>query len=426
MAVLDLEKDVGVDASLANKFYAKYVPQEVLGTGASSTVRRCVSKETKEEFAVKILDLNSGVETNDVLRAECMREVSILRAVAGHPNIIKLQDVFEGDAYVFLVFELCKGGELFDYLTKMVTLSEKRTRMIMRQMLDAVKFIHSKGIVHRDLKPENILMDSDMNIKITDFGLAVFETDTEELEETRGTPGYLAPEVLRCGYYEGQPPYGKPVDVWACGVIMYTLLVGFPPFWNRKEYLMLRQIMQGNYSFRSPEWDEISDSAKDLVTLEFVYSPKSALERPRVLLNYFKETALSLVRFFCFKNLFNRGTLISFIRMLRELKACGTTLSLHKLTTDPYSNKRLRKLIDSLAFDVYSHWIKRGDEQNRAALYENKPRFDQVHLSLTTSLSVNSELESRGEVGGGGGADDNVENDFQFTGDFDESSVVRW
>lgn len=105
MAVLDLEKEV-VDTSSTNKFNTKYIPQEVLGTGASSTVRRCILKDTKEEFAVKILDLNSGVEANDVLRAECMREVSILRKVAGHPNIIKLQDVFEEDAYVFLVFEL--------------------------------------------------------------------------------------------------------------------------------------------------------------------------------------------------------------------------------------------------------------------------------------------------------------------------------
>lgn len=106
MAVLDFEKDAVVDVSPGNKFNAKYIPQEVLGTGASSTVRRCVCKETKQEFAVKILDLNSGVETNEVLRAECMREVSILRKVAGHPNIIKLEDVFEEDAYVFLVFEL--------------------------------------------------------------------------------------------------------------------------------------------------------------------------------------------------------------------------------------------------------------------------------------------------------------------------------
>lgn len=106
MAVIDLEKDAGVDNHMGNKFYAKYIPQEVIGTGASSTVRRCILKDTKEEFAVKILDLNSGVETTEVLRAECMREVSILRKVAGHPNIIKLQDVFDEDAYVFLVFEL--------------------------------------------------------------------------------------------------------------------------------------------------------------------------------------------------------------------------------------------------------------------------------------------------------------------------------
>lgn len=83
--------------------------------------------------------------------------------------------------------------------------------------------------------------------------------------ETRGTPGYLAPEVLKVGYYEDQPAYGQPVDVWACGVIMYTLLVGCPPFWNRKEHLMLRQIMEGRYSFPSPEWDDISETTKDLV-----------------------------------------------------------------------------------------------------------------------------------------------------------------
>ncbi len=106
MAIIDLEKNEVKDSSLAETFYQKYVPQEVLGTGASSTVRRCLCKETKGEFAVKILDLNSGVDTNEVLRGECMREVSILKRVSGHKNIIKLHDVYEGDAYVFLVFEL--------------------------------------------------------------------------------------------------------------------------------------------------------------------------------------------------------------------------------------------------------------------------------------------------------------------------------
>nr|CDS32435.1 phosphorylase kinase gamma subunit [Hymenolepis microstoma] len=421
MAVIDLEKDVGVDNCIGNKFNKKYIPQEIIGTGASSTVRRCILKETKEEFAVKVLDLNSGVDTHEVLRAECMREVSILRKVAGHPNIIKLQDVFEEDAYVFLVFELCKGGELFDYLTKMVTLSEKRTRLIMRQMVDALNYIHSKGIVHRDLKPENILMDSDMNIKITDFGLAVFTTDTAELQETRGTPGYLAPEVLRCGYYEGQPPYGQPVDVWACGVIMYTLLVGFPPFWNRKEYLMLRQIMQGKYSFPSPEWDEISDITKDLIRSMLVVDASQRIKPIDALSHdFFKQiiTAPIATKFHGRRKFRSAYRVLLFIRMLKDLRANGTTLSLHKLSTDPYSNKRLRKLIDALAFDVYSHWIKRGDEQNRAALYENKPHCEQV-IAAQASFEFHPDI-MRG-VGGGDqvtfASDDHV---------FDENSGVRW
>ncbi|VDP35256.1 unnamed protein product [Echinostoma caproni] len=182
MTVLDLEKDNAVlDTSLAKSFYSKYEVKDVLGSGASSTVRRCVEKESQREFAVKILDLNSGVDAPDVIRSECMREVSILRRVSGHPNIIELHDVFEGDAYIFLVFEVCTGGELFDYLTRKVTVSEKRTRAFMRQLFDAVAHIHSKLIVHRDLKPENILLDDNLNIKLTDFGLAVFTDDEDEL-----------------------------------------------------------------------------------------------------------------------------------------------------------------------------------------------------------------------------------------------------
>ncbi|VDL96562.1 unnamed protein product [Schistocephalus solidus] len=445
MAVIDLEKDGVLDASLAASFYAKYIPQEILGTGASSTVRRCICKETKEEFAVKILDLNSGVDTSEVLRAECMRESQCM-----------------------VYFQRCKSGELFDYLTKMVTLSEKRTRMIMRQMLDAVSFIHSKGIVHRDLKPENILLDQDMNIKLADFGLAVFITEKDELQETRGTPGYLAPEVLRCGYYDNQPPYGQPVDIWACGVIMYTLLVGVPPFWNRKEYLMLRQIMQGNYSFPSPEWDEISESAKDLIRKMLVVEstsrikPREALSheffsqvpcncslfttyplgylnsgfhtfqcKAAVPVRYIKhfdpsDTAQGLhthpvigsrahgfrgklVFFFVARKLYSlilflfssrqaAYVAVRFIHLLRELKACGTSLSIYKLTSDPYANKRLRKLIDTLAYDVYSHWIKRGDEQNRAALFENQPHRELVtELSDSLTLGREDTLEYTGD-----------------------------
>ena len=160
----------------------------------------------------------------------------------------------------------CKNGELFDYLTNVVALSEKKTKQIMRQLFEAVQYIHSKGVVHRDLKPENILLDDALNVKLTDFGFAKVVAANECLYELCGTPGYLAPELLRASMYENATGYTKAVDMWACGVIMYTLLVGFPPFWHRKQMTMLRNIMEGKYEFCSPEWDDITDAPKDLVS----------------------------------------------------------------------------------------------------------------------------------------------------------------
>ncbi|KAF8566488.1 hypothetical protein P879_07055 [Paragonimus westermani] len=385
MTVVDAEKDDGVlDTSLAKSFYSKYEVKDVLGSGASSTVRRCVEKKSKKEFAVKILDLNSGVDAPDVIRSECMREVSILRRVYGHPNVIELHDVFEGDAYIFLVFEVCQGGELFDYLTHNVTLSEKRTRSLMRQLFDAIAFIHSKNIVHRDLKPENILLDGDLNLKLTDFGLAVFTDDVEELRETRGTPGYLAPEVLMVGYYEDQPPYGQPVDMWACGVIMYTLLVGCPPFWNRKEHLMLRQIMEGRYSFPSPEWDDISETAKDLIRKLLVVKADDRIKAPDALQHDFflQQQAVPVPRPFEAKRKFRIWIMaVNFIYSLKALHMRSGYLHIQQLADDPYANKKLRKIIDALSFDVYSQWVKKGEEQNRAALFEYAPRRDLIDPS---------------------------------------------
>ncbi|KAA3676152.1 phosphorylase kinase gamma subunit [Paragonimus westermani] len=337
MTVVDVEKDDAVlDTSLAKSFYSKYEVKDVLGSGASSTVRRCVEKKSKTEFAVKILDLNSGVDAPDVIRSECMREVSILRRVYGHPNVIELHDVFEGDAYIFLVFEV-------------------------------------KNIVHRDLKPENILLDGDLNLKLTDFGLAVFTDDVEELKETRGTPGYLAPEVLMVGYYEDQPPYGQPVDMWACGVIMYTLLVGCPPFWNRKEHLMLRQIMEGRYSFPSPEWDDISETAKDLASNATLNFPSSGI---------IFQQAVPVPRPFEAKRKFRIWIMaVNFIYNLKALHMRSGYLHIQQLADDPYANKKLRKIIDALSFDVYSQWVKKGEEQNRAALFEYAPRRDLIDPS---------------------------------------------
>lgn len=228
-----------------------------------------MEKETGKEFAAKIIDVSADLEDPEgfTLRQATIREISILKLVAGHPYIIELHDVFESSTYIFLVFELCKNGELFDYLTNVVALSEKKTKSIMRQLLEAVDHIHSKSVVHRDLKPENILLDDNMNIKITDFGFAKVINSGEKLFDLCGTPGYLAPELLRASMYENSTGYGREVDLWACGVIMYTLLVGFPPFWHRKQMVMLRNIMEGRYEFCSPEWDDITDPTKHLVSI---------------------------------------------------------------------------------------------------------------------------------------------------------------
>ncbi|XP_017870214.1 PREDICTED: phosphorylase b kinase gamma catalytic chain, skeletal muscle/heart isoform isoform X1 [Drosophila arizonae] len=283
----DEEDDLLPDKDAAKGFYAKYEPKEILGRGISSTVRRCIEKETGKEFAAKIIDLGATTEsgeTNPYHMLEATRqEISILRQVMGHPYIIDLQDVFESDAFVFLVFELCPKGELFDYLTSVVTLSEKKTRTIMRQIFEGVEYIHAKNIVHRDLKPENILLDENHNVKITDFGFARQLGEGEKLTDLCGTPGYLAPETLKCNMFEGSPGYSQEVDIWACGVIMFTLLVGCPPFWHRKQMVMLRNIMEGKYSFTSPEWADISEDPKDLIRKCLVVDPAQRITVKEVL-----------------------------------------------------------------------------------------------------------------------------------------------
>lgn len=145
-------------------------------------MRRCIDKETGKEYAAKIIDLGASDANDPKQMLEATRqEISILRQVMGHPYIIELQDVFESDAFIFLVFELCRQGELFDYLTSVVTLSEKKTRYIMRQIFEGVDYIHQQNIAHRDLKPENILLDDSLNVKITDFGFARLLKDGQKL-----------------------------------------------------------------------------------------------------------------------------------------------------------------------------------------------------------------------------------------------------
>lgn len=357
--------------SLENGFYSKYETKEVLGRGLSSTVRKCIARDTGIEYAVKIIDKSQDEAINESIAAE----VHVLNYLPKHPNIINLKDVFESAAFIFMVFELAPGGELFDYLTHMVKLSEKKTRKIMYQILLAVGHMHDHQVVHRDLKPENILLDEEQQVvKISDFGFSAILSN-EGFSELLGTPGYLAPEMLKRSVEQDAPPYGLAIDLWACGVIMYTLLVGFPPFWHRKQLVMLRSIMEGKYEFVSPEWDDISDSAKDMVRKLLDTNPDSRMTACQALNHPFVQKAPVEFKIFSAKRRFKAAVYcIWSCHMLEKLRMTTKTISLESIGLVPYENRFVRSLIDACAFQIYGHWVKRGEEQNRAALFESTPK----------------------------------------------------
>ncbi|XP_041916707.1 serine/threonine-protein kinase 33 isoform X1 [Alosa sapidissima] len=237
-----------------------------LGQGSFGVVCEATHKETQKKWAIKKVNKekagSSGVKLLE-------REVSILKRV-NHEHIIHLEEVFETPKRMYLVTELCEGGELKELLQKRQRFKEEDARHIISSLAQAIVYLHKKDIVHRDLKLENILVKSyhhgddnnTVNIKVTDFGLSVQKGGVGSenmLQATCGTPIYMAPEVIN-GH-----EYSQQCDVWSIGVIMYLLLSGEPPFMSSLEERLFELIKKGELTFSTPVWDSISDAAKKVV-----------------------------------------------------------------------------------------------------------------------------------------------------------------
>uniref|UniRef100_A0A8C7RDX8 calcium/calmodulin-dependent protein kinase n=1 Tax=Oncorhynchus mykiss TaxID=8022 RepID=A0A8C7RDX8_ONCMY len=237
--------------------------------GAFSVVRRCVKKSSGQEFAAKIINTKK-LSARDHQKLD--REARICRLLK-HSNIGFITHVH--------ISGLVTGGELFEDIVAREYYSEADASQCINQILESVQHIHQHDIVHRDLKPENLLLASKMKgaaVKLADFGLAIeVQGDQQAWFGFAGTPGYLSPEVLR------KDPYGKPVDIWACGVILYILLVGYPPFWDEDQHKLYQQIKAGAYDFPSPEWDTVTPEAKNLINQMLTINPSKRITADQAL-----------------------------------------------------------------------------------------------------------------------------------------------
>ena len=250
-----------------------------LGSGNFAVVKKAINKQKDskipKEVAIKIIDKAKVEDMGDITR-----EIEIMQDIS-HPNVINLFEIFDEPKKMNLVMELVTGGELFDRIVAKGSYSEKDAAQCLKELCSALKYLHEKKIVHRDLKPENLLYASpadDANLKVADFGLARMLTAGDMMKTACGTPGYVAPEILKNkGYDSGA------VDMWSAGVILYILLCGFPPFYEEELPALFDQILHARYDFPSPWWDNISADGKDLVKKLLELDVKKRLTAAQVL-----------------------------------------------------------------------------------------------------------------------------------------------
>jgi len=242
-----------------------YKVGKTLGEGAYGKVYQVQHRTTGLIRAMKAIKKKSVLKDE---QEKLFSEVSILRDL-DHPNIVKLYELYQDEGYYYLITEFCTGGEFFDRIQAMHSFSEKIAADYMKQILSAVVYCHDKSIVHRDLKPENLLLDSkslDARLKVIDFGTSKKFTAGTKMNQKFGTAYYIAPEVLN-------KDYDERCDVWSCGVILYILLCGYPPFGGANDREILNKVKIGKYRFDEDDWGKISYDAKNLIRKMLTFNP---------------------------------------------------------------------------------------------------------------------------------------------------------
>ncbi|XP_052420385.1 peripheral plasma membrane protein CASK isoform X6 [Carassius gibelio] len=246
---------------------------EVIGKGPFSVVRRCINRDTGQQFAVKIVDVAQFTSSPGLSTEDLKREASICHMLK-HPHIVELLETYSSDGMLYMVFEFMDGADLCFEIVKRAdagfVYSEAVASHYMRQILEALRYCHDNNIIHRDVKPHCVLLASKENsapVKLGGFGVAIQLGESGLVAGGRvGTPHFMAPEVVK------REPYGKPVDVWGCGVILFILLSGCLPFYGTRERLF-EAIIKGKYKMNPRQWGQISESAKDLVRRMLMLDP---------------------------------------------------------------------------------------------------------------------------------------------------------
>ena len=249
-----------------SNIHEDYLLGNCICIGGLGSVQLAVHRPTKQERAIKTIkkiNINSDMR----IKTQFMNEIDILKKIS-HPNIVKLYEFYEDDKCFYLVMELLKGGDLLSYLLNEGNPTEHRTAYFFRQVLAAVSYCHSLGVTHRDLTLDHLLLETrspSAALKVIDFGTAAYFDTSKRLTRKYGTTFYIAPEVLRHSYSE-------KCDLWSCGVILYILLSGSPPFNGDSENEVLSKVLRGNYSFSGPVWSSVSAEARSLVSRLLSYN----------------------------------------------------------------------------------------------------------------------------------------------------------